>query len=125
MLPTSSHVELTEESLTEINFWGELRAPNEACGLLLSQPYQTPRGRWTRVLEIQNSSTEPETSYQMDGSEIERVMEGKPDQTVAVWHTHPGGLIGPSTGDMKNRPDPEVPMLVVTLTVDGPIPSWF
>lgn len=79
----------------------------------------------SRVIELPNRSPKPHDSYVMKGSDIALVMEGKPDQLVAAWHTHPGGLIGPSLKDMKNRPSDEVPMLVVALTDHGPVPSWF
>lgn len=53
-------------------------------------------------------------------------MEGIEDvEDAAVWHTHPSGHIGPSRGDMQNRPTQTIPMIVIALTDDGPIATWF
>lgn len=125
MKKTSLMPELSDRSLQEIEKIGRLRIPTEACGLLLEIPHTDSTGRTTRVLEIPNRSPLPHNSYVMDSDDIRLVMEGKPDQLVAAWHTHPGGLIGPSLADMRERPPESVPMLVVALTEDGPVPSWF
>lgn len=124
-MTTSLMPELSEQSLEEIATIGQLRSPSEACGLLLQHPVTTGRGRTSHVVEIPNRSLLPVDSYEMKPSDIDLVMSDKPDQLVAAWHTHPGGLIGPSTRDMENRPPAEVPMLVVALTEDGPVPCWF
>lgn len=43
---------------------------------------------------------------------------------VIFWHTHPGGGIGPSRVDMQNKP-PSGYNLVIALTEDGPVPTFY
>jgi proteasome lid subunit RPN8/RPN11 len=45
-------------------------------------------------------------------------------EAMALWHTHPGGNIGPSPGDMQKRLE-GVAYLVVAITEAGPVPTWF
>lgn len=125
MNPTSMMPELSAVSLLEIARLGILRLPNEACGLLLEIPYRDGHGRMTNILELPNRSLHPADSYMMAEADLRLTMEDKPDQLVAAWHTHPGGLVGPSAKDMKCRPPDSIPMLVVALTDDGPVPTWF
>lgn len=123
---TSPMPELTEDALAEIYRIGLLRAPSEACGLLLEIPFTTSLGKTSRVLEIPNRSLRPHDSYVMESDDLKLAMDGKPDQNAAAWHTHPGGLVGPSTKDMRTRADlADIPMLVVALTQEGPVAAWF
>lgn len=110
--------ELDERRLNEIARIGRLRLPNEACGLLLTTPH---RGRW--VVELPNRSLTPQDSFQFYGSDAKLELEGY-DGGVIVWHTHPGGGVGPSRDDMKTR-HPEFWYLVVALTAEGPVPTFF
>lgn len=125
MKPTSMMPELSEASLLEIARLGGLRFPNEACGLLLEIPYRDGHGRMTHIVELPNRSLRPSDSYMMSQDDLRLTMEDKPDQKVAAWHTHPGGLVGPSAKDMQARPPDEIPMLVVAMTDYGPVPAWF
>lgn len=103
--------------LAEIARIGTLRAPNEACGILI---------RGNGVLELPNRSPAPESSYVLNSRDVEEVLDSEiRGEDVAIWHTHPRGLIGPSEGDMKDRLPDHVQMLVVALTEDGPVPAWF
>lgn len=77
------------------------------------------------VKELPNRSLEPHT-YRVDSADILLALEGLDDvEEVAVWHTHPSGLVGPSRLDMVQRPPEGIFMVVVALTEDGPIPAWF
>lgn len=106
------------EQIEEI---GLKRAPNEACGLLLGV-----RGKRTRVVELPNRSLTPLDGYVLQGEDMRMVVEGEDEvDSVAAWHTHPQGLVGPSRRDMQCRPEVEVPMLVVALTEEGAVPTWF
>lgn len=110
--------QLSEQALDEIARIGNLRLPNEACGLLLLSPH---RGQW--VVELPNRSKAPRDSFQFYGSDASLELEGY-DDGVIIWHTHPGGGIGPSRDDMKTR-HPEYWYLVVALTESGPVATFF
>lgn len=112
-------------ALVEIEKLGKLRAPVEACGILLDAPWQKADGTLSWVKELPNRSLQA-GRYEIDVKDLQQVLEGLEDvEDIAVWHTHPSGYIGPSKGDMENRPNPEIKMLVVSLTEAGPIPTWF
>lgn len=97
---------VTEADRVEIVRIGLLRAPNEACGLLVTAP-----GLLKRVEEVPNRSTEPRDSCQMLDPDVRfamRAILGDLQETevdlakhLVVWHTHPGGKIGPGRMDME------------------------
>ncbi len=112
-------------ALPEIETLGKLRAPTEACGVLLDTAWQKADGTLSWVKELPNRSLQA-GMYEIDMKDLQQVLEGLEDvEDIAIWHTHPSGYIGPSQGDMRNRPGSEVMMLVVSLTEIGPIPTWF
>lgn len=114
-----------EAALPEIEKLGKLRAPAEACGILLDLPWKKSDGSVSFVKELPNRAMSNGT-YQVEPADIRLVLEGLEEvEDVAVWHTHPSGLIGPSKLDMVNRPDPNIYMLVVALTEHGPVATWF
>lgn len=112
--------------MTEIEELGRLRHPNEACGLLLDMSWRKANGSLSFIKELPNRSMDGEGTYRVNPEDIRMVLEGIEEvEDVAIWHTHPSGLIGPSRGDMQNRPNPNIYMVVIALTDDGPIASWF
>lgn len=114
-----------EAALPEIERLGKLRAPAEACGILLDLPWPKSDGSVSYVRELPNRAMSNGT-YQVEPDDIRLVLEGLEEvEDVAVWHTHPSGLIGPSKGDMLNRPNANIYMLVVALTEHGPVATWF
>lgn len=115
-----------ELALPEIEKLGKLRAPNEACGILLDIPRSKADGTVSPIIELPNRSMGGPGSYRIDPDDIRLAMEHLEEvEDVAVWHTHPSGFVGPSKGDMQNRGDPNIYMVVVALTDHGPIASWF
>lgn len=94
---------VSPEIVNQVLQLGITRAPREACGLI------TPD---SMVVELPNSSLEPYKSYDIKMEDlvnalnkyIERSLNGNfgPSEVV-VWHTHPGGQIGPSKGDMREK----------------------
>jgi proteasome lid subunit RPN8/RPN11 len=117
---------LEDGALHRIIAIGRTRSPAEACGLLLideSSPDQ-------RVIELANRSMRPHTSYEFTGDDAyialtNNGVEGWNYIEVAVWHTHPGGSIGPSTEDLTQKLE-GVPHLVVALLDDGTtMHEWF
>jgi proteasome lid subunit RPN8/RPN11 len=118
-------VALTPEMVAEVGRIGELRSPTEACGLVLPRPL---KGRW--IVELPNRSLEAD-SYELWSDDIACVLESWLEEAaeqdwarLTVWHTHPAGNVGPSRSDLECK-RPEVSYLVVALTPDGPVPTWF
>jgi proteasome lid subunit RPN8/RPN11 len=119
---------LEDSMVREIARIGELRKPNEACGILL--PYKVKQHQ---VIELPNRSKTPHDEVMMMGEDIvlelemlfgdyDKLPEGFAEQ-LTFWHTHPGGNLGPSTYDLKHRPKLGK-SLVVTLS-DPPQATWF
>ena len=125
----SPPVHLTEVMLEEITRIGVDRKPAEACGVLLLHPRNDdPR---SQVVEIPNRSHHPHDNYIMSTNDIRmelynwlRHADVAELGTLSIWHTHPRGNIGPSRGDMQHR-EPNIAYLVVALTPNGPVPTWF
>jgi proteasome lid subunit RPN8/RPN11 len=115
-----------ELALPEIERLGKLRAPNEACGILLDIPRPKYDGTASAVIELPNRSLDGPGTYRIEPRDIQLALENLEEvDDVAVWHTHPSGFVGPSRGDMENRGDPDIYMVVVALTDAGPIATWF
>lgn len=103
--------------LDQILLLGQEAAPNEACGIV------TPD---QQVISLSNQTpTNPGDSYAVDGdelveaiSEYSRRCDVQPESLTRahfiIWHTHPGGQIGPSKGDLETRL-PDFQYVVVTL----------
>lgn len=113
---------LEVEMVQEIARIGRLRAPSEACGILLPYPV---RGRY--IWEMPNRSDTPHDSFIMNGEDIVMTLEQTfypnpvPDDIVEqliAWHTHPQGNVGPSAFDLQSKP-PKLKCLVVSLGQNG------
>lgn len=122
---------ITDEALEEIERLGHLRAPAEACGLLLPVPLTSRSGETRTVIEMPNRSPRPQDSYYFTTDDV-RIELGtwitsQPRQVlndIVVWHTHPGGNIGPSRDDMKQKHNGTT-YAVIALTREGPIAAMF
>lgn len=97
-------------------------SPNEAVGLIVRDHI---------VLELTNASDQPESSFAVGVDDIiKAVDEANLSMTEAdwegiiLWHSHPGGGIGPSRVDMRNRV-PRWSHLVLTIDGDDIIPTWY
>lgn len=131
-----------EADVEVISTIGLIRAPREACGLLLPTPMPTPLPTATnlvesRVVELPNLTDELDTqSCTMSGSDMVGAIQGWYDYhnlklaeqkiEVIIWHTHPRGNVGPSRADLATRNDhPDLRCLVVALTSEGPVPTIY
>jgi len=123
---TTLPLSLTDELVAQIGRIGKLRLPTEACGVILPELFH---GR--QVIELPNRSALPHDNYTFTVEDLS--LELKPwFQSVdrerwndpVIWHTHPKGNIGPSKADMQFK-IPELSYLVVALTPEGPVPTWF
>lgn len=92
-------------------------APHEVCGIIVRE--------WEgfRIVQLHNRADDPTDSYRIDSATL-RTLALKPEtwKHVAVWHTHPGGRVGPSPGDLATK-IPEVKYLVVTVPTGEAV--WF
>ena len=92
-------------------------APREACGLLVNESLGI------QVIPLVNRAEDPTGSYRVDNDTL-RSLALKPHTWahVAVWHTHPGGMIGHSAEDLEHKLH-SVKYLVVTIPT-GEV-TWF
>lgn len=115
---------IPELALDQIAEFAKL--PIETGGFLFPEP--TKFNSW--IYALVNISSTPENSMRFDREEFIRVggeyLSDTPYEWehLTIWHTHPGGNIGPSRTDMKNR-IPEMGNLVVTFNNGEVIPTWF
>lgn len=119
---------LEKALVDEMERIGRERMPCEAAGILLPFPWRNQQ-----VIELPNRSKTPQDHFEMHGDDIalalERFLDDYPDPSVwkqvVIWHTHPGGNIGPSKYDMESKID-DLRYLVVTLLKDGgALATWF
>lgn len=113
---------LSNATLLKLNNIGELRRPSEAVGVIVHT---------NRVIELPNRSDRPHDRFLFGVEDLmmeldnNRVTMSEQDwEDMVIWHTHPGGLVGPSSLDLVNRVAP-VQHLVITLTPEGPIPTLY
>ena len=104
------------EVVSQILLVGKAEEPNEACGVI------TPD---STVVRLPNTSPSPQTSYVVASEDLINAIDeylertGREAETLQreqfiIWHTHPGGVVGPGPGDMRERL-PGFQYLVVTL----------
>jgi proteasome lid subunit RPN8/RPN11 len=105
---------LRDQDLRTIAEIGHYRKPLEACGVLLDDPH-----RGDRVFELPNRVLDRQDEFAMKGEDLIMVLQGYAGgpETMTIWHTHPGGQLGPSSADLQERPG-ELSYLVVTLYED-------
>ena len=78
--------------------WGMEGAPREVCGIVRLRP------RGYQVLQLRNDAADPTVSYRLLPSTLGDVLPNEQAFycETTIWHTHPGGHIGPSSGDLDN-----------------------
>ena len=84
---------------------GRAEEPKETCGVI------TPD---SKVVQLPNCSPSPNTSYEIASEDLVNALEAyversgcDPQQLTRahfiIWHTHPGGVVGPGPGDLRVR----------------------
>jgi len=121
VFPSISPALITDEVVDQVLRLGEAAQPIEACGVL------TPD---SAVVQLPNVSPKPQDSFWIDSEDLvnallEYAVKADIDDLsllrrdwFTIWHTHPGGVVGPSRGDIRNKIE-GFQYLVVTLP-DGP-----
>lgn len=106
-----------EAALRRILDLGIEQAPEEACGILVNE------FQGVRIVKMINRAEDPTRSYQIDVKTLKQLaLKPKTWSHVAVWHTHPGGLVGPSPGDLEHKLH-NVHYVVVTVPTGETV--WF
>ena len=106
----------TPDQVKEITQIGMERAPEEACGIIVRY------GSQDKVIEIPNVAENRWDSYQLCTDSLDEVVidiakrQGHclHSSEVIIWHTHPGGGVGPSKSDIDGK-QPGFSYLVVTI----------
>lgn len=107
---------VSPEIVDQVLRFGRAEAPLEACGVV------TPD---SRVRQLPNSSPSPHSAFEITSEDLVNAIETYVETSgvnpadlirehFIIWHTHPGGVIGPSAGDMRERL-PGFQYVVVTL----------
>ncbi len=93
-------------------------APKEAVGLLDGVG---------KIFFLDNKADDPTNSFMVERTQILMTMQQTHFQIsdeVVLWHTHPGGLVGPSTTDMQQK-TPFKHHLVVSVIDDDIKLTWY
>jgi proteasome lid subunit RPN8/RPN11 len=96
---------ITEEIVDQVLQIGLAAEPEEACGVL------TPDS-W--VVRLPNVSPRPSNSFWIDSEDLVNAIREyavrdnvSPNLLIremfTIWHTHPGGVVGPSKGDIRAK----------------------
>lgn len=90
--------------------------PFETGGLILDDG---------RVVQLPNKADNPSNSFQIDRSDVvEALLNENETRTLTIWHSHPGGNIGPSRTDLRLKT--AIPYHLVLALVDGDlVPTWY
>lgn len=104
------------KQIEEIRRLGNLRAPNEAGGLIL------PDGQvWELPNRADQYGQDPTQNFHLSTEDLRALVRkwcdenpGEEEIAPIIWHTHPNGLVGPSNVDLEQRLD-NLKYLVVTI----------
>lgn len=92
-------------------------APEEVCGLIVNET------RGVQVIPLRNRAEDPTASYVIDNATLRQLaLKPKTWAHVAVYHTHPGGQVGPSARDLEHKIS-GVKYVVVTIPTGEVV--WF
>ena len=106
-----------EAALDHIFDLGMEGAPEEVCGLIVNET------AGCMVVPMINRAEDPTASYRIDGQTLRQLaLKPKTWEHVAVYHTHPGGDVGPSALDLEHKLD-VVKYVVVTIPTGEKV--WF
>jgi proteasome lid subunit RPN8/RPN11 len=119
----SRPLEIPEEALREMTEAAVKALPSETGGLLYPERLGSS---WIHVLDniADSSSVMVFDNEQLIQAGLRFVRHPKDWERLTLWHSHPGGNIGPSRRDMKAR-IPQMGNLVIALVDGQGIPSWY
>jgi len=98
----------------------------ELCGVLVPTLLHG-----SHIVMLPNRSKFPHSAFEIRGEDLRLALEQWLEDNdsslwtqVVFWHTHPGGGVGPSTVDLKNKPK-GANSLVIALTKEGPVLTFY
>ena len=101
-------MDILSSDVEQITQWGMEAGYIEICGVLLTRSDGGPR-----LKMVPNKSPEPAKNIYIESDDfMDALLDLVPDPVgytghlgaeIVVWHTHPGGLVGPSDLDMEYR----------------------
>lgn len=92
------------------------RLPNEAAGVILEDD---------QVIELRNLAPNPVNTFEISKQELREALAHVEDLSqVTLWHSHPGGGIGPSRIDIQQKTAFHN-HLVITVVVDELVYTWY
>ncbi|WP_255170660.1 desampylase [Natrononativus amylolyticus] len=108
--------------------------PNEVCGVFGGE-FGPETSRVTSVYPAENAAETPATRYRIDPEEqlaIFERLEGRGEEIVGFYHSHPRGPPAPSATDVEAAAWPDRSYVIVSLPAAGtaaeePVPvvrSW-
>lgn len=108
---------LTKSILKKLHEAAVDHDPQEAVGIIVDENH---------VIVLPNHAADPTRNYELFKSEILQALNEleDPAESIVIWHSHPGGGIGPSRIDLQNKV-PDVPHLVISLVDGDAIPTWY
>lgn len=117
---------IPEEALREMTEAAVAALPNETGGMLFPEALGSS-GKWVKVLL--NHAPDPTNAMWFQNQEVidaglEWVEHPNDWSKLTLWHSHPGGNIGPSRRDMKGK-IPQMGNLVIALVDGEGIPTWY
>lgn len=92
------------------------RLPNEAAGIILPNDV---------VIELENTAESPTDRFEFSKAELASALHGVEDVSdLVIWHSHPGGGIGPSRIDIRQK-TPLKYHLVVSILANEFVYTWY
>lgn len=96
---------VSPEIVDQVLLLGQAEEPNEACGVI------TPD---SKVIQLPNVSPSPNSSFEIASEDLVNAMNSYLERSPVhpasltrehfiIFHTHPGGVVGPSRGDLRER----------------------
>lgn len=121
--------------LAELGRIAEAAYPDECCGLVVGRALPSDNGqhgwRVTRLVPAPNRAADPRRAFDLDPATHfallrELRMEGRDDQLLGHYHSHPNAAAQPSERDRAQAHDPGMIWLIVAVSPGQPaaIAAW-
>lgn len=114
-----SHTEITlsRTLATQLLKYAQNSPQQRVCGLLLGRDSNAQR-----VVPLPNRASTPQTSHAIAAEDFAAAVSVALNdglQPLAVYHSHPDSPPVPGEGDRAASPDPQLPLLVISLDTKG------
>lgn len=108
---------LTKRMMRELRAIAIEDGPREAAGVIVNE---------TSVVVLSNHAADPYRHFELYKEDIRVAVSHLQVEleSLVIWHTHPGGGVGPSRADIRHR-TPGIDHLVITVVDGDIIPTWY